>query len=288
MKLSTLLEDAVVDPETARLADDIRANCIDFLVDVAQLRGRPLLVRGMSDAKSGRVEIRQDRRPRDTAPVIHRILDDYLLEKTGKRLRSAALFTTFDVKTAKEYGEPVYVFPVDGCRWFAAPNTPDAFITLSKELMARAIEERETCGFFNQLDIGGLSGSAYERNEREDAKEEGRRALFDELDGEGDPTKRRHIAMDLAAAVFDNLSRERFNAAAQDYFSARDGDALERWVRDIGDGMDILEGLDALEGALHGQPKDGVHIEVMISGPAVYVVTRADIENVLDILYKRN
>lgn len=95
-------------------SEDLLARCESFL---EQSGGLPLY-RGYKKSIAGRfgrateVTVRKDRKPRDTKLLVHNLMDEYLKEKFGTKVRSEALFTTGDMQTTLAYGKPHYVFPV--------------------------------------------------------------------------------------------------------------------------------------------------------------------------------
>lgn len=92
-------------------SQELHEKCAPFL---KQSEGKPLYRGyGMTPGfKSKEVEVRKDRQPRDTAPLIHKLMDDYFNDRFGMRVRSQGLFTIGDSFKSDAYGYPYYVFPV--------------------------------------------------------------------------------------------------------------------------------------------------------------------------------
>lgn len=94
----------------------IKEKCGPFL---RQSGGQPLY-RGYGIAPGYRVRevpIRKDRRPRDTSPLVHSLMDDYFDERFGMRVRSQGLFTIGNPSKTDQYGYPYFVFPVGDFRF---------------------------------------------------------------------------------------------------------------------------------------------------------------------------
>lgn len=92
-------------------AEEIQKKCQPF---IEQSEGLPIY-RGYGGnmlARKREIEVRKDRRPRDSAKISHELMDEYFQEKFGANVRSAGLFATGDKQTAVPYGKVYYVFPV--------------------------------------------------------------------------------------------------------------------------------------------------------------------------------
>jgi len=90
--------------------EEILEKCKPF---IKQSGGLPMF-RGYtsSNGGGGTIDIRKDRKPRDSSQVTHDLLDQYFLKKVGAKIRSEGMFVTGDIKAAKYYGHPYFVFPV--------------------------------------------------------------------------------------------------------------------------------------------------------------------------------
>lgn len=108
-------------------SNDLQKKCGPFL---EQSGGRPLY-RGYGGKVTAKlkgereVEIRKDRKPRDSSVYVHDLLNDYFLKKLGTKVRSEALFTTGDIERAQSYGTPHYILPVGNFKYVWAEYKGD-------------------------------------------------------------------------------------------------------------------------------------------------------------------
>lgn len=111
------------------LLDDIEARCGEVL-RACQETGL-LLYRGMSMGKSAfHGTIRTDRKPSDTAPDVHRVIDSWMADHGFLARRSNSLFVTTNRTAAGYYGERYIIFPLDGgdTTWFAGTDDLYTFL----------------------------------------------------------------------------------------------------------------------------------------------------------------
>jgi hypothetical protein len=119
---------------------DIRQKCAPFL---EQAGNRPLyrgyggpfasLVKGARE-----VTVRKDRKPRDSTPFVHGLLDTYFQKKFGVKVRSEGLFATGDKNAARLYGQLHYVFPVGDFKFVWGEHNGEAIYDTMR--WARTIE----------------------------------------------------------------------------------------------------------------------------------------------------
>ena len=93
--------------------EDIRVNCQPFLqaTELPLYRGLAgFIKRPLTRAKVSQVD--KNRTPRDTHPEVQQLIDDWFEQRFDLRPRSQGLFCSGNIKVAKYYGPPFYVFPV--------------------------------------------------------------------------------------------------------------------------------------------------------------------------------
>lgn len=74
---------------------------------------------------------RKDRSPKNMPLPIHRVADEWFLEKFGYRFRSQALFCTSDEVVASLYGKVYRLFPSNGFSFCWSPKVKDLFTTIT-------------------------------------------------------------------------------------------------------------------------------------------------------------
>ncbi len=80
--------------------------------------------------------VRENRQPRDTNDVFHKLLDDFLNEQFGFKYRSKGLFVTRNIEDASNYGDQVIVFPagtVTACWSSKVSDVYDSFFSSSNK-----------------------------------------------------------------------------------------------------------------------------------------------------------
>lgn len=78
---------------------------------------------------------RKRRKPRDTAPIISKMINDYIAKKIGWRPRTQGLFTTSDWYKAAGFGSNIYcVFPIGKFKYMWIKDMEDTII-IQNELL---------------------------------------------------------------------------------------------------------------------------------------------------------
>ena len=96
---------------------------------------------------------RTDRRPADTSPKLHEMLDSRLLRDFGIKYRSAATFVTGDHTTAKDFGSLCIILPLSNYELVYGENCLDAYgVFRGHDLKAYIIERSQS----TQLSLDGL------------------------------------------------------------------------------------------------------------------------------------
>jgi len=115
MKITEIITEARVvasnDDEIARI---IRRDCAPFLAMIDNRAEQYRLWRG-SERKFAfftKQPCPKNRVPRDTDPLVSKIVDDWFLEKMGVRFRSNATFAVGDVYVTENYGAPFSILPI--------------------------------------------------------------------------------------------------------------------------------------------------------------------------------
>lgn len=136
-------------------------NCKPFLQEA---KGNPIYSGRRS--KTGRGDdrlfvgtIRKDRRPKDTPLKYHILLNKLFVEEFGWRARTESLFCTKQIRTARYFGTPYYIFPIGDFDYIWNANTTDLFDDIKRikdEIrdMRRAIDRlrdiKERDGFIDK------------------------------------------------------------------------------------------------------------------------------------------
>ena len=94
--------------------EGIQEKCRPF---IEQSKGLPLyrgygnkvgsLVKGARE-----IDIRKNRKPRDSSQLVHDLMDRYFHKKFGVNVRSEGLFAIGNKKRSERYGAPYYVLPI--------------------------------------------------------------------------------------------------------------------------------------------------------------------------------
>lgn len=121
--------------------------------------------------KFNKRKIRKKRKPRDTPPEIHDILNKSFKDKFGVRARSASFFTTNDIHEAESYGFAHYVFPVGKYRLIYSNKVNDLYRRLDNKILHEFGEPMEYyLNIFNASDnaeIGGYTESEWKNGVKE-------------------------------------------------------------------------------------------------------------------------
>lgn len=88
----------------------IKRQCKPFLSESHKIP----LYRGMNSYKDGAyvLDVRKDRKPRDSAIIVHNTMNLWFEKHFGVKFRSESVFTTASRATAARYGYPFFVFPI--------------------------------------------------------------------------------------------------------------------------------------------------------------------------------
>ena len=109
--------------EIKKLAVDVWTNCQPFLKQIKynpSTEDNVKLYRGQEGGTgvwkgSGYDvlhKVRSDRKPRDTSPKLHRIVNAWMLQKFGWYVRSEGLFTCGSPGVSKNYGSTCVIYPI--------------------------------------------------------------------------------------------------------------------------------------------------------------------------------
>lgn len=112
------------------ILDQIISECGEAIAQMRQ--SKRLLFRGARNTEMiYRDRPRTDRRPRDTNPLLHYAIDDWLKEHGFAALRSNSLFVTPLKGMTEQYGNTYAIFPVDGFSytWFQG-GSGDLFLDI--------------------------------------------------------------------------------------------------------------------------------------------------------------
>lgn len=125
MKLMEIRENPKLqENEIKKVASFIKENCQPFLKQWNQ----KFLYRGMRNYIKPPYEIyevRKNRKPRDTPPIIHKTLDDHFLKKYGHKYRSNSLFAAGSSSTVMQFGTPHRIFPIGNFDFIWHPDVYD-------------------------------------------------------------------------------------------------------------------------------------------------------------------
>lgn len=121
------------DPE--QVIQYIKTNCSSFLSVV----GTQNLYRGFAESTMPKEDVivlspRTDRKPKDTALIIHNAIEKLLREEGFKATRSNSFFTTSNKIDAMEYGEIFVCFPLNGFSFTWSPVLGDLYNSFYQEV----------------------------------------------------------------------------------------------------------------------------------------------------------
>ena len=86
---------------------------------------KQIIYRGTDHPDDTIRQVRRDRKPLDTVPLIAGMVDDWFLENYAHRYRTQALFVTNDIGTANRFGEPVIILPIGKFNYVWSKKTND-------------------------------------------------------------------------------------------------------------------------------------------------------------------
>ena len=81
--------------------------------------------------------VRKDRQPKDTSKAVHGVFDEYFEKHFGLKMRSESIFTTSDISTASEYGQPYMVIPIGDYSYCWSPKVEDLTSYYDREINVR-------------------------------------------------------------------------------------------------------------------------------------------------------
>lgn len=81
-----------------------------------------------------KLNVRKDRKPRDTDIVIHDLMDFYFEKKFNVRLRSQGVFTTKSYMAATEYGIPHIFFPIGDYDYYWNDSVDDVYTLFETDI----------------------------------------------------------------------------------------------------------------------------------------------------------
>lgn len=89
-------------------------------------------------------KVRKERKPMDTIPELHRIVDDWFEEEMGIRARSEAVFCFGESgrKNASEYGSLAVILPIGKFTYVWSPEVADLYEDVLKKLQTHNREIR--------------------------------------------------------------------------------------------------------------------------------------------------
>lgn len=128
---SFLCESSIKELSLPKLIKGITSDCKPFWSQMGKhYKNGKYLWRGVAstfDRDFAYSTVRQDRNPRDTNSVFHKLLDDYLYETFGFRYRSQGLFATTDIEIASDFGDPYIIFPTGDVKACWSNDVTDVF-----------------------------------------------------------------------------------------------------------------------------------------------------------------
>jgi len=112
MRLQQFINEKTVDPE--QLISTLHKDCSDYFKNirygVKSFRGAHLPLGTIYIKKTPR----KNRKPKDTDPMIHKVLDEMFYNKFGWHVRSEGVFATASLDNAEEFGTAYYFYPSNG------------------------------------------------------------------------------------------------------------------------------------------------------------------------------
>lgn len=106
--------------------EEIRTKCRPFLDETDQPLYRGIWMMDAARLMGGKeIQVRKDRKPRDSDPHASKLMDDWFEKHYGIRPRGQGLFCSGKVGEAKVYGTPTYVFPVGNFKYIWGVEAQD-------------------------------------------------------------------------------------------------------------------------------------------------------------------
>lgn len=132
MKFGQWIMEGAGEPENLdKVLDTIYDNCMPYLkmVNARRETANITMMSGRSNKGLSFIDsVRLDRKPVDTPPDIHKILDDTFDKKFGFRARSNAIFVTGDYYNAEDYGDKVYmIYPIGNFKFVWSNSIVDLY-----------------------------------------------------------------------------------------------------------------------------------------------------------------
>lgn len=136
---------------------ELEATCMPWLKEMHYLsKGTKhrKIYRGKMDFNGGieKFSRRKDRKPRNTDPTVHTILDLVFLELFGWRARSEGVFTHTSPDTAVYFGMPGVFFPIGKYEYLYSEKVSDLTMELEKENVLFDIDDSQMSIDFKKLD----------------------------------------------------------------------------------------------------------------------------------------
>lgn len=143
MKFENFIKESSYEEQLFKMVSAIHKNCQPFITK-ALLPQLPKIVtflfRGSSyDGEFKERDVRTDREPSDIHPIIHNDINSRIQKKFGWPARSAGLFTTGDVTSAYDYGEPYVIMPIGNFKYLWSPVIEDLYDYINKDLSIRHV-----------------------------------------------------------------------------------------------------------------------------------------------------
>ena len=119
-----------------KVADDIRRDCGPFInANRQELQQERFLYRGIKGTTAAdlvvNTQVRWDRKPRDTVPQWHAVLDSFFQREFGWKYRSASMFATNCHHNTVDYGRSYIVFPKGNYKMCYSPIVEDVTVDLA-------------------------------------------------------------------------------------------------------------------------------------------------------------
>ena len=119
------------------IVKQIKQNCQQYLTEFqTRLKNDRHIYRGTdtSPGMMAKVKTRPNRRPRNTAKDIHKLLNDEGQKRWGFKWRTEGVHTSTDANDAEFYGNIYAFFPVDGYKYVYHPKVYDILSDVSSIL----------------------------------------------------------------------------------------------------------------------------------------------------------
>lgn len=167
----TLTEDNVV--------EFIKKNCMPYLKDwknTGLFPDKPLYSGREAERSTNIIlkNVRQDRKPTNTKPIVHNYLNNYFVDKFKIALRSKTIFAVGSVSTTLIYGEPFIIIPVGKYEIYWSPKVNDLYqfyvdmgllISDGEPFFRDDSHEKVFYDGMNSYKKGDLKGAIKSRNE---------------------------------------------------------------------------------------------------------------------------